>query len=122
MGPLPRTFMQQPYIHAFFSMPTLKARPPKGRSVLYEIHADRAEIQQAPKLGKFESLLCNTQIPAPDDKRAAFLCPPDGIFQQVKGVAGLRVIDSSVMPSIPGGQTAAPTIMIAEKAADMLLA
>ena len=42
--------------------------------------------------------------------------------RQVKGVAGLRVIDSSVMPSIPGGQTAAPTIMIAEKAADMLLA
>lgn len=42
--------------------------------------------------------------------------------QQVKGVSGLRVIDSSVMPSIPGGQTAAPTIMIAEKAADMLLA
>eukprot|EP00903_Cladosiphon_okamuranus_P007876 g7613.t1 len=41
---------------------------------------------------------------------------------KVKGVAGLRVIDSSVMPSIPGGQTAAPTIMIAEKAADMLMA
>lgn len=34
---------------------------------------------------------------------------------------GLRVADSSVMPKIPGGQTGAPTVMIAEKAADIIL-
>ncbi|KAI0566018.1 dehydrogenase [Gracilaria domingensis] len=40
---------------------------------------------------------------------------------RVKGVNGLRVIDSSVMPNLPGGQSGAPTMMIAEKGADLVL-
>jgi len=40
---------------------------------------------------------------------------------RVKGVSGVRVIDSSVIPSIPGGQTGTPTVMIAERAASFLL-
>jgi choline dehydrogenase-like flavoprotein len=40
---------------------------------------------------------------------------------KVHGVARLRVIDSSIMPTITGSNIHAPTVMIAEKGADMIL-
>jgi len=39
---------------------------------------------------------------------------------RVRGVAGLRVADASVMPTMPTANTNAPTLMVAEKAADMI--
>jgi choline dehydrogenase len=41
---------------------------------------------------------------------------------RVRGVDGLRVIDASVMPTITSGNTNSPTLMIAERGAEMVIA
>jgi len=40
---------------------------------------------------------------------------------KVRGIEGLRVCDSSVMPRVPSSNTNAPTVMVGEKGADLIL-
>lgn len=59
---------------------------------------------------------CTAKIGAPDDPMA--VVTPD---LRVIGVDSLRVVDSSVFPTITNGNLNAPTIMVGEKAADHIL-
>jgi choline dehydrogenase-like flavoprotein len=58
-----------------------------------------------------------TAAMGPDEDRMAVL----DTRLRVRGVEGLRVVDASVMPAITSGNTNAPTVMIAEKGAAMVL-
>ena len=58
---------------------------------------------------------CSCKIGADDDPMAVL--DPEC---RVRGIGNLRVVDASVFPSIPNGNLNAPSIMVAEKAADMI--
>ena len=59
---------------------------------------------------------CSCKMGGPQDPMA--VVDPDA---RVHGLDGLRVVDSSIMPSVTTGNLNAPTIMLAEKAADHIM-
>ena len=60
---------------------------------------------------------CTTKIGGADDPMAVL----DPNSMKVYGTEGLRVVDAGCMPNVSNGNTYAPTMMIAEKAADLIL-
>ncbi|MCA0358805.1 MAG: GMC family oxidoreductase N-terminal domain-containing protein [Proteobacteria bacterium] len=82
-----------------------------------DVEGDTALLAAAKALATTIFHPVGTAAMGPDHDRMAVL---DGRLR-VRGVEGLRVIDASVMPAITSGNTNAPTVMIAEKGAAMVL-
>lgn len=82
-----------------------------------QVRSDDELLDFARRYGVSSYHVCGTARMGPGDDVSAVVDPQ----LRVRGVAGLRVVDASVMPTIPSANTCAATMMIAEKAADLIL-
>jgi choline dehydrogenase len=78
-----------------------------------------------PESGSYADLLAHARRTGQTQCHPASTCAIGSVVDAnlaVLGLGDLRVVDASVMPTVPRGNTNAPTIMIAEKAADIIRA
>ena len=101
-----REILAQPAFDAFRGAPIYPARDDLTDAELVAFIRAKAETVYHPvgtcRMGSDDAAVVDPQL-------------------RVRGVDALRVVDASVMPTLPGGNTNAPTIMIAERAADLIL-
>jgi choline dehydrogenase len=78
----------------------------------------RDDLRQFVKraVGTYHHQVGTCRMGSPEDADAVV-----GADLRVRGIENLRVADASIMPTVPSGNTNAPTIMIGERAADLLL-
>ena len=100
-----RELFAQPAFDEYRGAPIFPARDDLSDAELVEFIRAKAETVYHPvgtcRMGKDDGAVVDPQL-------------------KVRGVEGLRVVDASVMPTLIGGNTNAPTIMIAERAAELI--
>ena len=100
------------------SMPALQAFQPEEFKPGATYQSEEELIQAAGEIGTTIFHPVGTAKMGPDDDANAVV----DHRLRVRGIEGLRVIDASVMPCITSGNTNSPTLMIAERGAEMVIA